>query len=312
MPTATPPVCLRIETLRSDLFGDRGKSEMARRLDIRPSTYDRYERDRVPPADLLVRIADVCKVSLEWLITGEGPRHPERIADVEAEVLTRHFKELVVSRPGFRPIAKEFFSWVESLPLEPAGERPEPNSNENIRVPVIGVVNRQPDQQLLDNVARLADGRSVLWPEQGDTPLERDRAAATAWLSESDRTASAEVEVGPSKHIGQPVGQAVVLQAGPSDQLHSEDWVCFVVADELMAPAHPNGSYVIVDTAQTPEPGNTCVAKRSGSDQLFLRRYQPEHDDVLLVPDDLRGEVERFPASDLQVAWNVIGSVKLD
>ena len=57
-------ICERLERLRVEMFGHRGKSEMARRLGIRPSTYDRYERDRIPPADLLVKVGQVSDVTL--------------------------------------------------------------------------------------------------------------------------------------------------------------------------------------------------------------------------------------------------------
>ncbi|MFW6061418.1 MAG: XRE family transcriptional regulator [Planctomycetota bacterium] len=64
-------ICQRIRQLRIELAGPRGKSRFARQLGLSPSTYDYYENDRVPPAEVLVTIADVAGVDLRWLLTGE-------------------------------------------------------------------------------------------------------------------------------------------------------------------------------------------------------------------------------------------------
>jgi transcriptional regulator with XRE-family HTH domain len=66
-------ICQRIAKIRSEVAGPRGKSSFAKKLGISASTYDYYESRRVPPADILVRIADVGGVDLRWLLTGDGP-----------------------------------------------------------------------------------------------------------------------------------------------------------------------------------------------------------------------------------------------
>lgn len=110
---APETICSRLERLRTEMFGDRGKSRMARQLGIRPSTYDRYERDRVPPADLLVKISEVANVTLDWLITGEGPRRPPQQLDREGEELTRRFEEAIAVDTSLRPVARAFLQWLD-------------------------------------------------------------------------------------------------------------------------------------------------------------------------------------------------------
>lgn len=66
----TTGICERIRQLRVETAGARGKAAFARQIEISPSTYDYYENTRVPPADALVRIADVTHVDLRWLLTG--------------------------------------------------------------------------------------------------------------------------------------------------------------------------------------------------------------------------------------------------
>lgn len=86
-------ICSRIRALRIELDGARGKASFAKKLDLSASTYDYYESSRVPPADVLVRIADIAQVDLRWLITGQAaqpaisPAHPalRRVAEMLAQ-----------------------------------------------------------------------------------------------------------------------------------------------------------------------------------------------------------------------------------
>ena len=119
MAESQPPICSRLEGLRTELFGARGKSRMARELGIRPSTYDRYERDRVPPAELLVKIANVCNVTLDWLLTGDGPRRPPQVLDRESADLSRRFEEAIAFDQSLRPVAAAFLAWLEDRRSRP-------------------------------------------------------------------------------------------------------------------------------------------------------------------------------------------------
>lgn len=68
----------------SDLFqdrlkklrGDRNKAQFSRFLGIPPPMYHRYEEGQIPNTDNLRVIAERCKVSVDWLLTGrEGVSH---------------------------------------------------------------------------------------------------------------------------------------------------------------------------------------------------------------------------------------------
>ncbi len=74
-------ICKRIAQLRIETAGLRGKSSFSKQLGISPSTYDYYESSRVPPARILVRIAEVAKADLRWLLTGETSTQPNVPAD---------------------------------------------------------------------------------------------------------------------------------------------------------------------------------------------------------------------------------------
>jgi hypothetical protein len=72
----------RLAALRSELFGDRGGPEMARRLGIPVRTWYNYEGGVTVPAEVILKIIELTSVEAGWLLHGEEPkfRHlaPER------------------------------------------------------------------------------------------------------------------------------------------------------------------------------------------------------------------------------------------
>jgi transcriptional regulator with XRE-family HTH domain len=53
--------------------GQTSQTDFARIIGVRNQNYiSRYERGRIPNPELLVRIANHSKVSVEWLLTGRG------------------------------------------------------------------------------------------------------------------------------------------------------------------------------------------------------------------------------------------------
>jgi transcriptional regulator with XRE-family HTH domain len=105
-------VCTRLAEVRTRHFGPRGKSRFARELGIGSSTYDRYERDRMPPADLLLKAAETTGVSLRWLITGEGLPEDSSGDDGRAAAVAQRVSKLLQRRPE---MADQFESLLKTL-----------------------------------------------------------------------------------------------------------------------------------------------------------------------------------------------------
>jgi len=61
----------RIRQLRREHAGKRGKAIFAKALGLSPSTYNYYEKDRLPPIDVLWSICRTTGADLQWLLTGE-------------------------------------------------------------------------------------------------------------------------------------------------------------------------------------------------------------------------------------------------
>ncbi len=73
----------RLAALRSELFGERGGPEMARRLAIPVRTWYNYEGGVTVPAEVALKIIELTSVEPVWLLHGEGPKfrraRPDRL-----------------------------------------------------------------------------------------------------------------------------------------------------------------------------------------------------------------------------------------
>ncbi len=63
-------VIKRIARLRQDFTGARGEANFAETLGVKLSAYNRYEKDRVPPISVLLKICDLTGADIHWLLTG--------------------------------------------------------------------------------------------------------------------------------------------------------------------------------------------------------------------------------------------------
>lgn len=64
----------RLREVRIELFGDRGGSEMARRLGLPIRTWYNYEAGVTVPAEVLLRFVELTAVEPLWLLHGRGPK----------------------------------------------------------------------------------------------------------------------------------------------------------------------------------------------------------------------------------------------
>jgi hypothetical protein len=54
--------------LRKDMFGERGRAKMARRLGLPVRTWYNYEEGTVIPAEVVLRVIELTSVEPEWLL----------------------------------------------------------------------------------------------------------------------------------------------------------------------------------------------------------------------------------------------------
>ena len=83
----TAVICERLKQVRVQVCGPRGQSHFAALLGLSPSTYNYYEKGRVPPVDVLDRTARLTGAPLLWLIRGEPGDFPvESLKTIDTSV----------------------------------------------------------------------------------------------------------------------------------------------------------------------------------------------------------------------------------
>jgi hypothetical protein len=75
----------RLHAVRVARFGERGGSELARRLGLPNRTWYNYEIGVTVPAEVLLRFLEVTGAEPRWLLDGEGPKYRERPPATPAE-----------------------------------------------------------------------------------------------------------------------------------------------------------------------------------------------------------------------------------
>jgi hypothetical protein len=71
----------RLASLRSELFGERGGPEMARRLGIPVRTWYNYEAGVTVPAEVILKIIELTSIEPTWLLHGKGPKFRQGIPE---------------------------------------------------------------------------------------------------------------------------------------------------------------------------------------------------------------------------------------
>lgn len=65
----------RLHLIRNELFGERGGSEMARKLGLPVRTWYNYETGVTVPAEVILRFVELTSVEPLWLLHGRGPKY---------------------------------------------------------------------------------------------------------------------------------------------------------------------------------------------------------------------------------------------
>lgn len=65
----------RLREIRVELHGERGGSEMARRLGLPIRTWYNYESGVTVPAEVILRFVELTSVEPRWLLHGDGPKY---------------------------------------------------------------------------------------------------------------------------------------------------------------------------------------------------------------------------------------------
>lgn len=304
----------RLTEIRRLRYGKRGKSAFARDLGIPITTYIHYEAGRLPPADLLVRIARVAGVRIEWLLTGNGRREGTVSGPRDSiQEMADWFSSLLERSPKLLPSAREFLQLLERMQ---ADDTASPSS----------APRSVPDQtRLIPVVGSTAAGLAHYWSEldtDSDGP-EADARLEQKLFQHSERVNAASPTTIAASGGGD--GRVTLVQYAHPDE---DGFIEFLDAAELkhrfphavswridgesMSPRYRDGDLVITSPDQPAVDLHPCVARQTGQIGVNCKLYRRQGDDVLLIPINDASPVQRVPASQIRWAWRVLSSVRLD
>ena len=75
----------RLRTVRVELFGEQGGTELASMLRIPTATWYNYETGVTVPAEVVLRFIDVTSVEPSWLLSGVGEKYRSGTAKTVVE-----------------------------------------------------------------------------------------------------------------------------------------------------------------------------------------------------------------------------------
>jgi SOS-response transcriptional repressor LexA len=329
-----PDHCARLAGLRTTVYGPRGRAAFARALGVSPSTYNYYEKNRPPPADLLARAAQVTGADLTWLMTGVGDPFPpapsggadNRLSHPAEKVLAR-FAEALAARPAAtvasaRPegLSNAALAALRAILTQvekslPPGSEWKP-SEAGVKPSAIPVVGRTAAGLLAPWEAFFADEESPEVLErliaQTESRGARQRGAellAADPSGEPDRPADATAVL---VQLSAPTadGIAEYLELPGLGPLGAGAFALRVDGDS-MSPRIRDGDLVVCRRSLPPQPGQTAVVKVRAKIGVTVKLWRPEGDHVHLIPINEACDPSRLVRTDILWACRVLWVVRL-
>jgi transcriptional regulator with XRE-family HTH domain len=315
--TSQKEISSRIAQVRLEVAGPRGKSRFAKLLGLSPSTYDYYESTRMPPADLLVRIAKVAKVDLNWLLTG---RNGAGGVPLDHPVLQRAAAMLAEKPDAAAPLAAFVELLAASLQF-PSEEPSEPVDNPPAPMPAEDRAISQADPRVswIPILGRSAAGLPQFWSDQdqaaGVTRLDELIQRNAANPLRQVRTATAATETDQSVveviTLNEPDGSDVVsfIAAEGIKSVYADAFALRIDGDS-MRPDIRHGDLVILSPSVPAIDGKAAVIQLDAQIGVTCKLFRRDGSTIHLVPINDELPPQTFPTADLVWAFRVLARVR--
>ena len=320
--TSQTEISSRIAQVRLEVAGPRGKSRFAKSLGLSPSTYDYYESTRIPPADVLVRIAKVAGVDLNWLLTGQSGAEG---VPLDHPVLQRAAVMLAQKPDAAAPlaafvellVASLHFPTDEPAAIEPTDDSPAPMPAE---LPAAAAPSpADPRASWIPILGRSAAGLPQFWSDldqaagvttldelirrNADNPLRQIRQATAA--TETDQ---AIVEI---ITLNEPDGTDVVafVAAEGIKAMHGDAFALRIDGDS-MHPDIRHGDLVILSPSAEAVDGKAAVVQLDAQIGVTCKLFRRDGRTIHLVPINDELPPQTYDDKELTWAFRVLARVR--
>jgi len=326
-PPETNALCGRILALRLERCGPRGRAEFARMVGLNPSTYHYYEKGRIPPVPVLVRLSRCTGVSLQWLLTGDGPKYvaptgDDQPAPVPPE-LARQIGELLARQPHLR---RAIGAFVELL--ERTGDWPTGPTDTAPALPATELAaSRQPGW--IPVMGRTAAGSAHFWqdynprtdPQEFTRRIDQWVLGARPQSTRSGLAADAAApgpstdDVGPSVSLVQlsaPDQRGIIefLDCAAIASRHARA-VAWRIDGDSMSPRYEDGDLVICCPSQGAVDGQPAVVKLHDQIGMTCKIYRTTDKGLCLCSVNERYAPIEVPADRLRWGLRVLFRVRI-
>jgi len=299
-------ICSRIAKLRTEVCGPRGKSAFAQKLGLSPSTYDYYESKRVPPADVLVAIADLAGVDLRWLITGESAAgeatHGDNPVIRRAAALLAEHPDAAAALGAFLDILSE----SSRFPAKPAATRRQASGPRDSWLPVLGrsaagVPQFWTDAAQAQSVTQL--GELI---DRHARQAERHARPAIAQHRDSDRRAV--VQILTLRRAEK--GTADEFVAAEDIKARWPDAFAVRIDGESMSPDIRHGDLVVLSPSAPAADGRAAVVQLVDQIGVTCKLYRRSGPNVHLVPINEQFAPQSVPGESVVWALRVLARIR--
>ena len=307
---AISEICQRICQIRVEVAGPRGKAAFAKKLGLSASTYDYYESTRVPPAEVLVRMAEVAEVDLCWLMTGQSCVQADGV-DVGGHPALRRVAKLLASHPQAAGAVSAFLDLLGKSLALPKGDAPVEAGDEE----------GDPRADWIPVLGRSAAGVAQFWSDEDDSAalttlgelIERHCSRRRRHTREATAEADSPAERQSVQIIVLPGSreEAVVeFISAPAIKAHHADAFAVRIDGESMAPQILHGDLVVLSRSVAAEDGHAAVVQLAKQIGVTCKLYRRDDTDVHLIPINERFQPRTFPADQVVWALRVLARVR--
>ncbi|MBN2456647.1 MAG: helix-turn-helix domain-containing protein [Sedimentisphaerales bacterium] len=303
----------RIKLLRTKYAGARGKSDFARQLGISPSTYSYYEKNRVPPGDVLLKICQLTGTDIYWLLTGQSsteiaPVKPKKPFLDKLEYVLNQNPELAEPISAFVELLCEK-KGIENI--QPTPEIP-PYHNRPGWIPVLG--------RTAAGIVHFWQGNILPNPKQAVTELDElvKKYLGKTIISSADTDVTIDLQKRPLldsvKNLqvnliqvsGQQADQITeFVQCENIFTLFPDSFALYIDGDS-MSPRVNDGDIVILSPSVPAEQGQIAVAHFSNQIGVTCKLIRMAEEAVHLIPINERYETKVVAKKELLWALAVI------
>ena len=306
-------IIARVKLLRNQFSGNRGKSEFAKLIGISPSTYSYYEKNRLPPIDILLKICEITGTDLEWLLTGETDKENDGY-DFNSPLL-RNIDKLLSGKPELNePIS----AFIELLGQKSGLENQLKTTLSSAQtkrpgwIPVLGrtaagIVHYWdqtilPDsQQAVTELAQLVEkhiGKTIIESTDGKMSLDLRTRILVDGIKKSDANL---IQVAGDE-------QDEIVQFVQSEEIHKlfPDSFALQIDGDSMSPRIKDSDIVIVSPSVPAAQGQIAIARVADQIGVTCKLIREAGDNIHLIPINEKYETKVVNKTDLLWALAVL------